>query len=124
MSESKNKQTFLKSSLPKKCKLSINKEVLQKHNNLNIKVFQKQAQIIKKSNNKPKGLTDSLKELKLLKENTVSVIADRYNTYERDYNIFMIDLLLINKSCKIVTKFKDHLIYNNNDEYLRRYIIT
>jgi hypothetical protein len=94
--------------------------VLPKHNNLNIKVFQKQAQIIKKPNNKPKGLVVPLKELKILKENTMCVIADRYNTYERDYNMFMIDLLMINKSCKIVTKFKDHLIYNNNDEYLRR----
>jgi hypothetical protein len=120
MSEAKNKQTFNKPVLNKKCKFSINKEVLHKNNALNIKAFQKQAQVIKKSYNKQKDIVDSLKEIKLLKENTTFVIADRYNTYERDYNIFMIDLLLINKTCKLVTRFKDHLIYYNNDEYLRR----
>lgn len=126
MSELKKKQTFHKSTLPKKCKLSINKEVLQNHNAnaINIKSFQKQAQFIKNSFKKPKEIIDSLKEIKILKENTMYVISDRYNTYERDYNIFMIDLLLLNKNCKVVSIFKDHLIFDNTDEFLRRFIIS
>lgn len=65
-------------------------------------------------------MIDISKELQIIKSNVDCVIADRYNTTEKEISNFLSELLMTNKPCRLVTNFKDHLIYNNREEYLRR----
>ena len=48
------------------------------------------------------------------------VIAERYNTLEKDYTTYMTEVLIMNKPCHIVCKFKDFMIFDFIDEFLKR----
>jgi len=44
-----------------------------------------------------------------------------HNSTVEEYNIKVINDIIYNENKKIVSKFKDHLIYNDPAEFLRRY---
>ena len=48
-------------------------------------------------------------------------MIEKYKTVEIDYNTLLINNLLCNGKCHIVALFKEHLIDDDNSEFLRRY---
>lgn len=70
-----------------------------------------------KNNNKT---IDLVQELRIIRNNVNFVIAERYNSLEKEYNIFLIDLLILNKNCRFVTQFKDCMILDYIEEFFKR----
>lgn len=51
-----------------------------------------------------------------------SEVIKRYNTSTDEFNDVVLDSLICNKNCHIVAIFKDYMIYDFVDEFLKRYI--
>lgn len=60
------------------------------------------------------------KQLMTIKNNVSMVIGDRYNTIPTDIDSFMIEMLLMNRPCQLVSKFKDFMIFDYEEEFLSR----
>jgi hypothetical protein len=59
-------------------------------------------------------------ELKIIKKNINLVIGERYSTFAENIDTYMVDVLLANKACHLTSCFKDHMILDYNEEFLKR----
>ena len=59
--------------------------------------------------------------LSIIEKRTHKLMIENYKAIEINYNILVINNLLCNGKCHIVALFKEHLIDDDNSEFLRRY---
>jgi hypothetical protein len=64
----------------------------------------------------------NLAEIRKIAMKAVSYeITSNHNTTYDEYNDVIVDSLICNKNCHIVAKFKDYMIFDFIDEFLKRY---
>ena len=51
-----------------------------------------------------------------------NIMAYKYNTNSNSFNGNIVDSLICNKNCHVVSIFKDYMIYDFIDEFLKRYL--
>ena len=49
------------------------------------------------------------------------LISKKYNSFRFSYDLICINNLIFNEKCRIVSKFKDYLVLDDNTEFLRKY---
>ena len=54
---------------------------------------------------------------------TREIIIKKYNCTISEFNLIILKKLLYNINCHIVSVFKDYMIYDYIDEYLRRFYL-
>ena len=59
--------------------------------------------------------------LSIIEKRTHKLMIENYKAIEINYNILVINNLLCNGKCHIVALFKEHLINDDNSEFLRRF---
>ena len=59
--------------------------------------------------------------LSIIEKRTHKLMIENYKAIEINYNILVINNLLCNGKCHIVALFKEHLINDDNSEFLKRY---
>ena len=57
----------------------------------------------------------------ILRQKTYLKLYKKYSSNNFSYNTICINNIVYNEACLIVAKFKDHLIYDDNTEFLRKF---
>ena len=60
-------------------------------------------------------------KIKITKSLLNELLYNRYNTTKNDYNDFILNCLMFNRNCHLVSLFKDYMIYDYIEEFLKRY---
>ena len=129
-----------KPTLNKKTRTTQSKDEKKKHSENNPKINYKKEdkQIIKENISKTKYASISNEKnssrLKIKGNNLVDVrkiamklvsntLANKYSSNSEDHSDGIVEALICNKNCNVVAIFKDYMIYDFVDEFLKRLLM-
>ena len=97
-------------------KIHINKLLIKK--NLLYSVAKNKNPTSSKSNIKFYGSFQN--KLLKFKKNSAKLLNYQHNSKEGNFNQNIIEYIIYKLNCKLVAEFKDHMIYDSNEEFLKR----
>jgi len=73
--------------------------------------------------NKNNNKHELIKKIKAFKSKTKEKFINKYKGTESFYDIKVINDIMYNEKTQVVANFKEYLIYDDNSEFLRKYIL-